>query len=402
MQNLLEDQNLIDVEKRTMKWFLALFYIISIAFDLFSDYIIPKFVPDLNDSSPNFLGFWIYLFLFGLIPVAIYLYKQKKQNSIKYVFFICYTLITLLNDSLSYFNSDAPYKSGNIVEMFWLLLSPIFVNKRFVKLVSLGLILKYITVGLIIQSPNVVNAILLIGLLSVLSFIILNRFQSYVDAVKTSYDQQLIGIVKGVIATLELKDPYTRGHSERVANYALVLAKELGSFKDEELKSFNYACLLHDIGKINIPDHILMKPTSLSKEEYEIIKSHTIVGAKAVSKVVGFSNTIDVIQFHHERWDGKGYPNGLKGEEIPYLARITSIADAFDAMTSSRSYRAALSVEEAYKRIIEGKGTQFDPQLVDSFVKVYTSWKEIHKDWSEKQVTLFNDFNSDEKFDFGR
>ncbi|MEH7302408.1 HD-GYP domain-containing protein, partial [Neobacillus drentensis] len=259
-----------------------------------------------------------------------------------------------------------------------------------------------ITVGLIIQSPNVVNAILLIGLLSVLSFIILNRFQSYVDAVKTSYDQQLIGIVKGVIATLELKDPYTRGHSERVANYALVLAKELGSFKDEELKSFNYACLLHDIGKINIPDHILMKPTSLSKEEYEIIKSHTIVGAKAVSKVVGFSNTIDVIQFHHERWDGKGYPNGLKGEEIPYLARITSIADAFDAMTSSRSYRAALSVEEAYKRIIEGKGTQFDPQLVDSFVKVYTSWKEIHKDWSEKQETLFNDFNSDEKFDFGR
>jgi putative nucleotidyltransferase with HDIG domain len=402
MQNLLEDQNLIDVEKRTMKWFLALFYIISISFDLFSDYIIPKFVPKLNDTSPNEMGYRIYLFLFGLIPVATYLYKQKKQHSIKYVYFISYTLLTLINDSISYINSSAPYKSGNIVEMFWLLLCPIFVNKRFVKLVSLGLILKYTIVGLIIQSPNVVNAILLIGLLSVLSFIILNRFQSYVDAVKTSYDQQLIGIVKGVIATLELKDPYTRGHSERVASYALILAKELGFFNEEELKSFNYACLLHDIGKINIPDHILMKPTSLTKEEYEIIKSHTIVGAEAVSKVVGFSNTIDVIQYHHERWDGKGYPNGLKGEEIPYLARITSIADAFDAMTSSRSYRAALSVEEAYKRILEGRGTQFDPKLVDSFVKVYTSWKEIHKEWAESQNTLKYDFNNSKTFDFGR
>jgi putative nucleotidyltransferase with HDIG domain len=382
---LVEDPNLINVEQRTIKWFLALFYIISISFDIFSDFIIPKVAHQLNDNYPNILGYWIYLFLFGLIPFAIYFYKNKKQNYIKYVYFICYTLVTLINDSMSYYHSSYAYKSGNIVEMFWLLLSPIFISNQFVKLVSFGLIFKYIVVGLIIQSPNVIYAILLVALLSILSFIILNRFQSYVKAVKTTYDQQLEGIVKGVIATLELKDPYTRGHSERVASYALALAKEIGRFNEEELRSFNYACLLHDIGKIHIPDQILMKPSSLTKEEYEIIKSHTIVGAKAVSQVVSLSNNIEIIRSHHERWDGKGYPDQLIGEEIPYLARITSIADAFDAMTSSRSYREALSVGEAFQRILDGNGTQFDPILVDTFIKVYPSWKIIHKEWSEKQ-----------------
>jgi putative nucleotidyltransferase with HDIG domain len=385
MQNLLDDENLINVEKRTIKWFLTLFYIISISFDLFSDIIIPRLANQLNDDSPNFLGFWIYVFLFGLIPYAIYLYKKNKHYQIKYLYFICYTLITLFNDSISYFNSSMPYKSGNMVEMFWLLLSPIFVNNQFVKLVSFGLILKYILIGLIIQSPNVIYAILMVALLSILSFIILSRFQSYVKGVKASYDQQLVGIVKGVIATLELKDPYTRGHSERVANYASVLAEEVGIYNKDELKAFHFACLLHDIGKINIPDNILMKPASLTREEYEIIKSHTIVGAEAVSKVVGLKNSIEVIRSHHERWDGKGYPDQLKGEEIPFLARVAAIADAFDAMTSTRSYRKALSVEEAYNRILDGSGTQFDPDLVSKFIKVFPSWKTIHDEWSTKR-----------------
>jgi len=397
MKKLIEDPNLINVEQRNLKWFLALFYIISISFDIFSDFIIPKFVPQQRSTSPNILGYWIYLFLFGLIPIAIYLYKKKKQNYIKYIYFISYAMITMINDSISYFNNSHIYKSGNVVEMFWLLLSPIFVNSNFVKLVSLGLILKYIVVGLIIQAPNVLYAILIIAILSILSFIILNRFQSYVKAVKISYDQQIIGIVKGVIATLELKDPYTRGHSERVASYALVLANEVGGFNEEELKSFNYACLLHDIGKIHIPDQILMKPTSLTKEEYEIIKSHTVVGADAVSKVVGLNNSIGVIRSHHERWDGKGYPDQLKGEEIPFLARITSVADAFDAMTSSRSYRAALSLDEAYKRILQENGTQFDPSLVEAFKKVYPLWKNIHWEWANRPEIQQLNFNTNFK-----
>ncbi|MGG1396640.1 HD-GYP domain-containing protein [Bacillus salipaludis] len=364
-------------EGRTLKWFIVLFYIISISYDLFY-HVISIYNPKLKYETPDVLGLWIYLFMFALIPIAIYLYKKQKQHQIKYVYFISYTSISLINDVISFFGKPELYKSGNAVEIFWLLLSPIFVSTSFFKVVTIGLLLKYIISGLIIKTPFVLLGILLIAIFAVFSYIILNRFQSYVTAIKTSYDQQLIGIVKGVIATLELKDPYTRGHSERVASYALELAKVSGKFSKDELKAFNYACLLHDIGKIHIPDHILTKSGTLTKEEYEIIKSHTVVGADAVSKVVGFKDSIEVIRSHHERWDGKGYPEQLKGKEIPYLARITSIADAFDAMTSTRSYRAALSIEEAYKRILEGKGSQFDPELVEEFKKVLPLWRTIH------------------------
>jgi putative nucleotidyltransferase with HDIG domain len=371
------DPNLRNEESRTVKWFLVLFYIIYIAFDL-GYTIISKFVPKLEIDSPDTLGNLIYLVMFLLIPLSFYLYKRQKYHQIKYIYFISYTFITFLNDIVSFLGKPELYKSGNAVEIFWLLLCPIFVSIPFFRVVTIGLLLKYIAVGLIIQTPFALISILLLAILSVFSFILLNRFLSYVNVIKSSYDQQIIGIVKGVIATLELKDPYTRGHSERVANYAIELARESGKFTNDELKAFNYACLLHDIGKIHIPDQILMKPTSLTKEEYEIIKSHTTVGAEAVSKVVVLQDSLAVIRSHHERWDGNGYPDQLKGEEIPFLARVTAVADAFDAMTSTRSYRSALTIDEAYERILEGKGTQFDPDLVIAFQRVYPSWEKIH------------------------
>jgi putative nucleotidyltransferase with HDIG domain len=379
MKKIPRKPNLMIEEQCTLKWFLVLFYIISILFDLLYDFFIPKFITNTNIESESILGYWIYIFLFGLIPIAYYLNKQKKQYVIKYIYFLTYTSLIIIKEVLSYYGNSGNYGNGNAVEIFWLLLSPIFVNNRFFWTVALGLITKYALVGIIVQSTKVLFPILLIAVFSIIAFILLNRFQSYVRAIKVSYDQQLIGIVKGVIATLELKDPYTRGHSERVASYAIVLAKEIGKFTDEELKSFNYACLLHDIGKIHIPDRILMKPSSLTKEEYEIIKCHPVVGAEAVSEVNGLENNIAVIRSHHERWDGMGYPDQLIGEEIPFFARLTAIADAFDAMTSSRSYRAALTLEEAYGRIIDGAGTQFDPRLVIEFQKVYPNWVEIHK-----------------------
>ncbi|RDU36772.1 metal-dependent phosphohydrolase [Neobacillus piezotolerans] len=386
-------ESLLNEEQRTLKWFIALFYIISLLFDLFYDLVVPKYMSNGGDSISYFFGYWIYVFLFALIPVAIYLIKKKKSYLVKYVYFISYTVLYLINDILTFVGNPELYRSGNPVEIFWLLLSPIFVSTPFFLVVSLGSLAKYLIAGIVIQAPNAFFAIMLIAILAVLAYIILNRFQSYVNAVKTSYDQQLVGIVKGVISTLELKDPYTRGHSERVANYAMILAKELGQFSKDELKTYNYACLLHDIGKVNIPDNILMKPTALTKEEYEIIKSHPEIGERAVSNVDGLQGSISVIRSHHERWDGKGYPDQLKGVEIPYLARITSIADAFDAMTSSRSYRAALSVEEAYNRILEGKGTQFDPELVEVFKRVFPTWKEIHKEWNENPTERFSNLN---------
>jgi HD-GYP domain-containing protein (c-di-GMP phosphodiesterase class II) len=121
----------------------------------------------------------------------------------------------------------------------------------------------------------------------------------------------------------------------------------------------------------------------LTDEEYEIIKTHPVVGAEALRGVQGIDENIDVILYHHERWDGKGYPEGLVGKQTPFLARITAIADAFDAMTSSRSYRAALPFEEAYNRIMAGKGSQFDPHLVDIFDKVFPEWVKIAKEKSK-------------------
>ncbi|WP_312854646.1 HD-GYP domain-containing protein [Pallidibacillus pasinlerensis] len=163
--------------------------------------------------------------------------------------------------------------------------------------------------------------------------------------------------------------------------YAVSMAKATGKFKESELRYFYYACLLHDIGKINIPDAILTKPGKLSDNEYEIIKTHPIVGAEAIKDVEGIADYIDVVYHHHERWDGKGYPEGLVGEETPLLARITAVADAFDAMTSSRSYRPALPFEEACKRIEAGKGSQFDPKLVDLFLQIYPNWVEISENY---------------------
>ena len=374
-------------EKRTVKWYLLISYILIIGWDLFYYYISPKYI-ETNEviGLPNNIWYLNYILLLVILPIGYYLSKVNKQDWIKYVFIISYFSVSFLVDIVSFFGNNHGYKSGNVVEIFLILSLPIFLNTKYFWSVTLGFTLKYIATGVLLKTSLVVVPIVLLIILSGLSFFLLLRFQGYVRAVSTSYDNQLEGIVKGVIATLELKDPYTRGHSERVAKYALMFANEIGKFSSEEQKSFYYACLLHDIGKVNIPDQILMKPGKLTNEEFEIIKTHPVVGAEAVKNVEGIKNSIYVIRSHHERWDGKGYPDQLKGEEIPLLARVSAIADAFDAMTSSRSYRDAMPFEEAYNRIIKGQGSQFDPMLVEKFKKIYPDWIIFHQNypWTEK------------------
>lgn len=383
MQKLHRTSSLLNEEKRTVVWFLWLFYLVYFIYDITYYYILPANPWDLdaNQSNGGGLGYVSYIVLLGLLPLAYYFLKNNKPWVIKYFYFITFTTLNIVNDILVYFGNNNPYNNGNVVEIVIVLFSPIFVNKRFFYLVSFGTAFKFIVVGLILLDPVVLFPLVVVIVLALIAYILLNRFLSYVSSVKGSYDRQLEGIVKGIIATLELKDPYTRGHSERVANYALLLAKETGEYRNNDLKSFYYSCLLHDIGKIQIPDYILTKPDRLSTEEFEVIKTHPVVGAKAVNEVEGIADYIDVISHHHERWDGNGYPDQLKGEDISYLARVTAIADAFDAMTSTRSYRPALPLDEAHKRIVQGKGTQFDPKLVDIFKKVYPSWVEYHKSY---------------------
>ena len=176
---------------------------------------------------------------------------------------------------------------------------------------------------------------------------------------------------EALASAIDAKDKYTHGHSARVADYARAIAKEAGK-SEAECREIYFAALLHDVGKIGIPDNIINKATNLTDKEYAIIKSHTIIGMKILSNISQSPKIKFGAHYHHERYDGKGYPEGLKGEEIPEIARIIAVADTFDAMTSKRSYRNPLPLETAREQIEKGIGFQFDPtyatillQLID-------------------------------------
>ncbi|MED1673668.1 HD-GYP domain-containing protein [Pallidibacillus thermolactis] len=378
---------LLQEEKRSTIIFLLLFYIVYFAYDIMYYNYFPLLpwssFGTVDNQIWHVLNLLKYIYFIILIPIFIYYIKKEKPEKIKYVLIASYVLLNILTEFFYYVGTPKIYNSGNLVELVIILFSPIFVNKRFTLFVVTGVLLKHAFLGIVLQDILVVFPIMIYIVVSFIAFILLLRFLKYVKAIKISHDEQMQGIVKGFISTLELKDPYTRGHSERVALYAVNLAKATGKFTEDELRNFYYACLLHDIGKVNIPDAILTKPGRLTDEEYEIIKTHPVVGAEALRGVQGIDENIDVILYHHERWDGKGYPEGLVGKQTPFLARITAIADAFDAMTSSRSYRAALPFEEAYNRIMAGKGSQFDPHLVDIFDKVFPEWVKIAKEKSK-------------------
>lgn len=169
--------------------------------------------------------------------------------------------------------------------------------------------------------------------------------------------------------TVDAKDTYTRGHSDRVSAYCVIIGKKLG-LSNEDLEILKIGGLLHDIGKIGIPDKILLKEGKLTNEEYEEIKKHPHIGAHILENSGIFENVISIILHHHEKYDGTGYPDNLKGEEIPFFARIVAIADAFDAMTSKRIYRNSLSLDIVKQEFKKCSGTQFDPKLLTVFLDI--------------------------------
>ncbi len=169
--------------------------------------------------------------------------------------------------------------------------------------------------------------------------------------------------------TIDAKDRYTKGHSMRVAEYSGMIAKRLG-LSSEEVEEITNMALLHDIGKIGVPDAIINKPSKLSADEYYIIQKHPGVGFDILSEMPEMKDIGVGARWHHERYDGTGYPDGLKGTEIPLPARIIGVADAYDAMTSNRSYRKFLSQENVKRELEEGRGTQFDPGIVDIMLQI--------------------------------
>ena len=176
-------------------------------------------------------------------------------------------------------------------------------------------------------------------------------------------------IVETLAVTIDAKDRYTNGHSFRVARYSTALAGKLG-WGEEDIKMLGGEALLHDIGKIGVPDAVLNKPGRLTDEEFKIIQSHTLVGDTILKQSGSLTDTALVARHHHERYDGHGYPDGLKGESIPLHARLAAIADSYDAMRSDRIYRKGLPEDVIRSEMIKGRGTQFDPKLLDEFMQL--------------------------------
>lgn len=174
--------------------------------------------------------------------------------------------------------------------------------------------------------------------------------------------------VKALVQTLDAKDPYTRGHSERVAFWASAIGRQL-DLPEEEVELLEYVGLLHDVGKIGIRDAILKKPGIYTQREYSEMKEHPVLGAEILSGITVLGKGAIWVKYHHERYDGTGFPEGLKAEHIPLGARIIAVADAFDAMTSDRPYKAALSVKKATEELQRCSGTQFDPKIVRAMLE---------------------------------
>lgn len=195
----------------------------------------------------------------------------------------------------------------------------------------------------------------------------LDRYNSTLELVDTLKSASL-DTIKALSEAVELKDPYTRGHCEKVTQYALEIARRL-NLPEGKIKNLEYASYLHDCGKIGVDAKILNKPSQLTSKEWALIKKHSEMGENVVNQVKLVRKVAPLIRSHHERYDGSGYPDGLAGDEIPIGARIIAVADAYDAMTSDRPYRKALSAKEAVAILLKGKGRQFDPLVVEHFLE---------------------------------
>jgi HD-GYP domain-containing protein (c-di-GMP phosphodiesterase class II) len=197
-----------------------------------------------------------------------------------------------------------------------------------------------------------------------------DQLECYVENLQRSAEenrQLFLGTVKSLAAAIDGKDPYTRGHSERVARFSLAIGERL-ELPDDEMEKLRVSALLHDVGKIAIDDNILKKPAALTDEEFEVMKQHPQKGFKIMSQIPAMKDFLPGMYMHHEMINGAGYPQGLKGDEIPMQARIVSVADTFDAMTTDRPYQKAMTLGDALERIKSFVGTRYDAAVVDALV----------------------------------
>ena len=200
----------------------------------------------------------------------------------------------------------------------------------------------------------------------------MNEIKRINEELSNTYDKlekAYLDSIQTLRYTVEAKDPYTRGHSDRVSEYSVLIGQKLG-LSEDLIKTLRVGGLFHDIGKIGIPDSILLKESKLTDDEYSQIKNHPSIGAHILCNAEVFKDILPIVKHHHERYDGNGYPSKLKGEDIPYIARIAAVADTFDAMTSKRTYRNALPLDVVKEEIERCSGTQFDPNIAKVFLDI--------------------------------
>jgi putative nucleotidyltransferase with HDIG domain len=201
--------------------------------------------------------------------------------------------------------------------------------------------------------------------------------EEYIERLKEAAEENrelFLGSIRMLAAAIDEKDPYTRGHSGRVAKYSMLVGQELG-LTPEVLDTLRISALLHDVGKIGVEDRVLKKPGSLTNEEFDLMKQHTIKGANIMRPVSQLKEMLPGIELHHEHMDGRGYPYGLQGTQIPLMAKIIAVADTLDAMTTNRPYQSAMDIDFALARIKTLTGTKFDPEVVKALESAVSAGK---------------------------
>lgn len=215
-----------------------------------------------------------------------------------------------------------------------------------------------------------------------------NEYMQMLNKKNEQIQEMTTQTITAIANALDAKDAYTEGHAERVSAYSAHIAEKLG-MSEEEVRNIRFVALFHDIGKIGVPDSVLNKPGRLSDDEYGQMKQHTVVGGEIIKDLDMIPGVFVGARYHHERYDGTGYPDGLKGEKIPYIARIIAVADAYDAMTTNRIYRNRLTNEQALSELENGRGTQFDPDAVGALIDMLRTGtlKNLSPDVVEKNET---------------
>lgn len=315
----------------------------------------------VNQSTVNDFGYVYVMDQTGLV-ISHNDINEKGKN---YLFDEQMKSITerVLSDDSTYFNASI---NGKNCQVFF---NKTMSNLYVVMLVDKGLFFKDVNYTLL---RNLILCVIISALILFFYVYTFKRVQQSIVLERDSnnkIEMANMNMIRALVRTIDAKDRYTNGHSLRVADYAMKIAEKMGK-SSEEQRLIYYAGLLHDVGKIRVPEDIINKPGKLTDEEFEQIKIHPVTGYHILKDIYEDKTLALAAKFHHERYDGKGYPSGLNGTNIPEIARIIGVADTYDAMASNRSYRRALPQEKVREEILKGKGTQFDPQVADVMLQM--------------------------------